>query len=80
MILFVEVPQIDFVRPGETPSHEHRRVSCRRAELHAGRVLENTERRRPVRLSHDYQVSNLRMGICDWRQHRISTVLPSPRI
>jgi hypothetical protein len=54
VIVFVEVPQIDFVRLRETPSHEDRSVSRRRTELDAGRVLENAELRRRVGLPHNH--------------------------
>ena len=61
MIVFVDVPQIDLVRLRKTPRHEHRRVSRRRSELDAGWVLEHAERRRRAKLSHDNQVSDLRL-------------------
>ena len=43
MIVFVEVPQINLMRFRKTPSDQHRRVARGGAELHASRMLENTE-------------------------------------
>ena len=80
MIVFVDVPQIDFVRLRKTPGEQHRRVARRRTELDAGRVLQNAEWRGRVRVPHDDQISNLRLAISGWRRRQVSAVLPSARV